>query len=888
MPDDLFLARRRRSEHRLREMGTDQGAPPASPTGAAPDEEHGRAGTGTGLTSAEVRLRRERDGSNLLPEPKRPSALRLLLAQLTHLLAVLLWVAAGLALLAGMPALSVAIVVIVVLNAAFAFWQEFRADRSTQRLRALLPAAIHVVRDGNRCSVDVSELVVDDLVLLTAGDRIGADLEVVEGHGLGLDESMVTGESGAVGRDVGELLMAGSFVARGEGWARVVAIGSATRLAAISDLTGSAERPPSPLTRQLDRVVRLVAVIAFATGISLGAVGLWLGLGFTDAFLFGVGVSVALVPEGLLPTVTLSLARGAQVMAGRHALVRRLDAVETLGATTFICTDKTGTLTQNRMSVVQVVMPAGTAHVVGQGYDPRAAVTCPDPLAGHLTRIAATALTCVTGRAVRRGHTWQAEGDPMEAAVHALAMRVGLVRDGADAVPAGQKLPYTADRLLSSFLSDGEVSVLGAPEAVLARCVDVPRDAARRLDDLTGAGQRVLAVARRRWDGAAEEAMEHDLEFLGFLSLQDPPRTDVHDALALCRLAGIRVAMVTGDHPRTARAIGREVGLLGPEGLVLDGQALPDDDAELVAALDREDGAVVARVDPAGKLRIAEALRAAGHVVAMTGDGVNDAPALRAADVGVAMGASGSDVAREAADLVLLDDHFATIVGAIELGRATFQNVRRFLTYHLTDNVAELAPFALWALTAGSFPLAIGVLQVLALDIGTDMLPALGLGAEPPRAGIMEGRRTRALVDRALVLRAFLVLGATEAVLSMTAFTWVLVHGGWTWGQVPDAALLATASGTAFAAIAIGQMANAFACRSTRLPVWRMAPLGNPLVVAAVAAEMLLLVAIVGMPPLADLLGGSWPSARGWIAAGATGVAVVLVDGWSKARRRRR
>jgi magnesium-transporting ATPase (P-type) len=298
---------------------------------------------------------------------------------------------------------------------------------------------------------------------------------------------------------------------------------------------------------------------------------------------------------------------------------------------------------------------------------------------------------------------------------------------------------------------------------------------------------------------------------------------------------------------------------------------------------------VVARVAPGDKLRIARVLRERGHVVAMTGDGVNDAPALREADVGVAMGASGSDVAREASDLVLLDDHFGTIVAAIALGRATFANVRRFLTYHLTDNVAELAPFAAWALTAGHFPLAIGVLQVLALDIGTDMLPALALGAEPPSRQVMRGRlRTAELVDRSLLRRAFGVLGPTEAFVSLTAFTVVLLAGGWGWGRTPDAALLGTASGTAFAAIALAQLGNAAACRSETVPAWRKPPLSNRLLLAAVTAELLLLVAFVGLPPLTRLTGGTWPSPLGWACALAGAGVLVLVDAGHKAYRHAR
>lgn len=839
---------------------------------------------GGGLSTEESRRRLAEDGPNRLPETRGKNQLRELARQFTHMLAVLLWVAAALALLAGMPELAIAIVVIVMLNAGFAFWQEYRADRSVQRLKGLLPAQARVVRDGVPCGVDVAELVRGDLVLLVAGDRIGADMLLEVAHELRVDESMVTGESRPVDHGAGDRVMTGSFVVQGEARATVTASGAATTLAGISTLAQSAERPPSPLTVQLSRVVRVIAVIATGTGLLLGVGSVVLGLEYTQAFLFAVGVTVALVPEGLLPTVTLSLARGAQLMAERHALVRRLDAVETLGATTFICTDKTGTLTQNRMVVVDVVTTDGTVTVTGQGYDPEAELRGPGVAVTALPVIAATALSCVTGRVVERDG-WVAEGDPMEAAIDCLARRSGLDDVG---LPTGERRPYTADRMLSSAILDGEVSVLGAPEAIFDRCTSVPDDVRTALADLTGRGRRVLAVARRTWSSAESvEDREHDLTLLGLLGLEDPPRRDVTASLDACRKADIRVAMVTGDHPGTAEAVAREVGLLRPGGTVVEGRNLPADDAALSALLDRPEGAVVARVTPADKFRIARVLRERGHVVAMTGDGVNDAPALREADVGVAMGKSGSDVAREAADLVLLDDHFGTIVEAIELGRATFRNVRRFLTYHLTDNVAELTPFALWALTGGQFPLAIGVLQVLALDIGTDMLPALALGTEPPRPRIMSGRHLRTLVDRKLLLTAFAVLGATEALMSMAAFTFVLCRHGWSWGETPPPAVLALASGTAFAAIAVAQMANAFACRSTTRPVWRMNPLGNRLVVVAVLMEMVLLVLFLAVPALADALGGSWPPAAGWLAAGASGLMLLGVDGAVKARRGR-
>ena len=822
-------------------------------------------------------------GPNVVPRRRRTPVWRMMLSELTHLLALLLWVAAGLALLAGTPALAVAIVAIVILNAAFAFAQEYRADRSAERLQELLPAAARVMRDGGAVEIPVAELVPGDLVLLAAGDRIGADLDVVASEDLTVDESLVTGESVPVPHEPGDRLSGGTFVVQGEADAVVVATGARTALADIDRLTATASRPASPLTNELKRVVRIIALIAAVVGVGLGAASLLLGLGLTDAFIFAIGVAVALVPEGLLPTVTLSLARGAELMARRQALVRRLDAVETLGATTFICTDKTGTVTQNRMNVVEVVTPVGAVAIHGEGYAPVAQLDGSASAVALIPQIARAALRCVNGRVSQGPDGWHAVGDPMEAAFHCLALRVGV-----DAETEGRRAPYTAERMLSSSLDADELSVIGSTEAVFARCREVPDAVTAAVHELTGAGRRVLAVARRRWSAEPSADMEQDLGLLGVVALEDPPRDGVREALQTCRGAGIRIAMITGDHPRTGAAIAREVGLLGPRGVVLDGPSLPDTDAALADAIDHDDGVVVARATPADKLRIARALRTHGHVVAMTGDGVNDAPALREADVGVAMGASGSDVAREAADVVLLDDHLATIVAAIELGRATFRNVRRFLTYHLTDNVAELAPFVLWALTGGMVPLAIGVLQVIALDIGTDMLPALALGAEPPRADTMRGRDRRSIVDRALLARAFLVLGATEAIVALGAFLVVLVSGGWRWGESPAPAALATASGTAFAAIALGQMATAFACRSTVRPVWRMDPRGNPLVIYAVAAQVLLLAGFLGIPFVAALLGGTWPSPGGWALAAIAVPGVLIADAAAKRLRVRR
>jgi magnesium-transporting ATPase (P-type) len=580
-------------------------------------------------------------------------------------------------------------------------------------------------------------------------------------------------------------------------------------------------------------------------------------------------------------------------MAAQHALVRRLECVETLGATTFICSDKTGTLTRNEMTVVRVWTPAGEGRVSGSGYGPVAEVVADDATREALRELAASAHLCSTGRTLRGADgRWTPQGDPMEAALHAFALRLGLDVDVLDAtVPVERSLPFDPRRRRESVVAGGDLHDKGAPDAVLSRCADLDL-ATTEVITATYAeqGLRVLAVARRVGPDRTllddPDTAERDLTLLGLVALEDPPRDGVEQAVARCRLAGIRLALVTGDHPATARAVAAKVGLLTPDSRVVTGTELPPTDAELGELLD-QDGTVVARVTPEDKLRIARALQLRGHVVAMTGDGVNDGPALREADIGVAMGRSGTDVAREAADLVLLDDAFPTIVSAIELGRATASNIRRFLTYHLTDNVAELTPFAVFALTGGAVPLALTVLMVLALDIGTDLLPALALGAEPPDARTL--RRApgqQRLVDAALLRRVFGVLGPVDAAGEMLAFVAVLVAAGWRWGVDPSDVTLLTASGAAFVAVVLGQMANAFACRSERLPAWRMPPRSNQLLVAAVGVELLALLVFLLVPPLSHSLELRPPTVLGGGLALLAVPAVLLADAAHKALRR--
>ncbi len=837
----------------------------------------------TGLSSARVAVLLREAGPNVLPAPKPVPQWRKLLAELTHFFALMLWCAAALAFVAGMPELGVAIIVVVVVNAVFAHIQQERAQHAAAKLRALLPADVSVRRDGRLQRVHTGELVPGDAVVLAAGDRVPADVVLAIASGCAVDESMLTGESEPVAKAAGDSAWGGTFLINGEADAVVSSTGGNTRLAGIAALTSGTVSPPTPLARELRRIVRLIAAVALAVAGVFFLVSLLVGISWRDAFLFAIGVAVALIPEGLLPTVTLSLAMGAQRMAGRNALVRNLEAVETLGSTTFICTDKTGTLTQNRMNAVEVYSPEGRVRITGEGYQPGAVVDGTGVPAA--TRVALAARAASQGRAVLHGDEWKAEGDPMEAAIDVLARRLAGT-DVADAEP-GRRFAFDPRRRRESVMVGSTLLVKGAPESVLPLCGGPLDDVAAEVAAMASRGLRVMAVAARElpgpvqdWQERAPADVESALTLLGLIALHDPPRPDVGEVIRTARAAGIRIGMITGDHPGTAAAIAREIGLMGSPEMVLEGAELPDDEQILGALLDR-DGVVVSRVSPEQKLRVARALQGRGHIVAMTGDGVNDGPALQEADIGVAMGLSGTDVAREAADLVLLDDHFATIVGAIEQGRATYSNIRRFLTYHLTDNVAELTPFVIWALSGGQFPLALGVLQILALDIGTDLLPALALGGETPSKGVLRRPpERRHLMDRALMFRAFLILGPVEALVSMTAFSVVLFDGGWSRGEPHNAGLLMGASGAAFTAVVLGQAANAFACRSASRTPWQLGWFSNRLLFWAVLAELGALAIFLFVSPVSAVLGQLPPPAWGFAVA-ALAVPAVLAADWA-------
>jgi calcium-translocating P-type ATPase len=774
-----------------------------------------------------------------------------------------------------MPELAIAIVIVILVNAVFSFAQEHRAERAVEALGRVLPQRARVRRDGRPQEIDAQELAPGDLMLLTAGERISADATVQSAVELRVDMSTLTGESRPVrrhpmngdaqeGLDAPDRVFAGTHVFSGTAEAVVTTTGMATELGRIAGLTQSARRRPSPLQLEMRRVTRVVALLSVLIGITFFVLAGALGMPLTDRSLFAIGVIVANVPEGLLPTVTLSLALATQRMARCNAIVRRLSSVETLGCTTVICTDKTGTLTTNEMTVRRLWTPDAALQVEGVGYRPDARLATDSDAVRELVRAGAL---CNDATLEQVDGTWRVIGDPTEGALLALAQKAGIdpVLE-AHRYPRRGEVPFDSRRKRMTTVHDTPAGrtayVKGAPALIVARTTLAEEGRDRALaaaDRLTRDGLRVLAVARQPVDRgtAASEALESELELLGLVGMQDPPRPEVAAAVRSCREAGIRVLMVTGDSGITAEAIARRIGLVAGSARILQGDDIEAmDDAALVGAL-AEPGALVARVTPEQKLRIAAALHGAGEIVAMTGDGVNDAPALRTADIGIAMGEGGTDVAREAADMVLTDDNFASIAAAVEEGRAVYDNIRRFAQYHFSSNVAELLAFLSWGLSGGAIPLPLVVMQVLAIDLGTDLLPAIALGTERPEPGVMQRPprpHSERLLNRRTLGRVYGFVGLVVGVAGMAAFFAGYLLAGWRPGEpLPgEDAVYVQATAMTYAGIVAGQVGAGFAFRTARESLRRVGVFSNRFLLVGVAFEVALLLAILHLGPLQE------------------------------------
>jgi magnesium-transporting ATPase (P-type) len=870
-----------------------------------------------GLTTPEARDRLARVGPNVLAEaPPRHWLLRFG-HNFVHLFALLLWAGAALALLSGQVPLAVAIVAVIVVNAVFSFAQEFRAERAVEALKQILPQAARVRRDGAVREIRAEHLVPGDVMLLEAGDKICADGTLRAAHELRVDMSALTGESEPVRRKADpepggpdgieslDRVFAGTHVVAGVGEAIVTTTGMATELGRIASLTQRAPRHPSPLELEMGRMTRVVAVLSVSVGAAFFLLAGTIGMGTSERFVFAIGVIVANVPEGLLPTVTLSLALATQRMARRSALVRRLSAVETLGETTVICTDKTGTLTENEMTVRRVWLPGVEYDATGEGYAPGGELRPRHGAADDdaLVELARAGALCNDATLAQREGRWELVGDPTEGALLTLARKAGLDLDDANhALPRRAELPFDSVRKRMTTVHAGPEGPLayvkGAPAAIVARTGIAAADRRTVLaaaDALARDSLRVLAIARRADcpTGADADAIERDLELLGLVGMEDPPRPEVPDAVARCRAAGMRVIMVTGDHGLTAEAIARRIGLIDGDAHILDGAAIERlDEASLARELAQPD-VVVSRVTPEQKLRIAEALRAHGEVVAMTGDGVNDAPALRAADIGVAMGRGGTDVAREAADIVLLDDNFATIAAAVEEGRAVYDNIRRFAQYHFSSNVAELMAFLAWGLSGGAIPLPLVVMQVLAIDLGTDLVPAIALGTERAEPGVMRRpprpRRER-LLNRRTLGRVYGFVGPIVGLAGLASFFTAFLLGGWSpFEPLPDEGdLYVQATAMTYAGIVMGQVGSGFAFRTSRESLASIGLLSNRFLLAGIAFELALLFAMLWVPLLQEAFHMAPLDPRAWLLLAIWPVVVVAAEELRKAILRRR
>ncbi|MFD0274605.1 cation-translocating P-type ATPase [Kitasatospora sp. NPDC127111] len=834
-----------------------------------------------GLTEREAARRLTVYGANALVRRGGRRWPRELAQQFTHPLALLLAFAALLAAVSGAPALAVAIVAVILLNALLAFAQERQAEQAVEALADFLPEQATVVRAGGRRQVPAAALVPGDVLVVEEGDRVSADARLLSG-GVEVDLSALTGESVPVfrsaefGDDSGpvlaarDLLFSGTACTGGQALAVVTATGMHTELGRIAALSQRTHREESPLEHQVKRVARLIAVIAIAVGVAFLPMGLAAGLSLAAALSFAIGLLVANVPEGLLPTITLALASGVRDLARRGAVVKRLSAVETLGSTTVICTDKTGTLTENRMRVTAVWTPGGELSVGDSRQVP-----------AELLLLADAAAACTTAD-LEAGH-----GDPTEIALLDLAARVGTpcLPERRD---RGRRALFRFDphiKLMTTADTRDDRVVLhskGAPEEVLTHAVAVldhgtervltPADrteVVHAVGRLAARGLRVLAVARRplapgQQSPARREEAEQGLCLIGLVAMADPPRPEVARSIEQAHRAGITVHVVTGDNGLTAAAVAEQVGI-GHRGMrIVTGtelDAMGDD--RLDALLGRGEEVIFARTSPEAKLRIADALRAEGHTVAMTGDGVNDAPALRRADIGVAMGRSGTDVAREAATMVLTDDNFATIVAAVETGRRTYDDIRKFIVYIFSHAVPEVVPFLVFALSGGTVPLPLTVMQVLAIDLGTDTLPALALGREKAEPGLMDRPprpRDERVIRGAMLARSWGFLGLISAALVMGGYFLTLTTGGWHPGDPTGTgtALHLTyqqATTVVWLGIVFCQIGTAFAARTEHASLRTIGAFSNPHLLGGIAFALTFAAAIVYVPALHRVFG---------------------------------
>lgn len=851
-----------------------------------------------GISEEEAKKRLEEFGLNEIKEIRQTPLILKFLANFYHLFAILLWVGGILAFVGRLPELGWAIFAVIVINAVFSFWQEYKAEKATEALKKMLPSYAKVIRQGELKKILANELVPGDLVILEEGDNISADGRLIEEIEMRVNQATLTGESLAVRKsteiphtDINpiespNLIFAGTSVAAGTGKAIVYATGMKTEFGKIANLTQTVVDELSPLQKEMGRVTQIVAVLAIGLGIIFFVLGSIRGMSFMQRFLFSIGIIVANVPEGLLPTITLSLAMGVQRMAKRHALVKKLSSVETLGSTTVICTDKTGTLTQNEMTVRELFANGKRYDLTGVGYIPEGAILYKDEILGRkdidkdLGNLLRAIILCNNAKLTEsdNGEGWKIIGDPTEGALLVAAEKGDIfIEKTLNEFPRIYQLPFDSKRKMMSTINEVNnkkyAYVKGAPKEIIALCNkwkshgeinnltdDIQQQFIKANDDFAKVGLRVLAIAERKLEKDHNnyriETVEQELTLLGLVAMMDPPRPEVQAAVEMCRTAGIKIVMITGDYGLTAESIARKIGIISGKNLrVISGYEIENiSESELRKVL-TEENIIFARVSPEHKMRVVSTLKDLNHTVAVTGDGVNDAPALKRADIGVAMGITGSDVAKEAAEMVLTDDNFASIVSAIEEGRAVYNNIRKFVTYIFASNIPEIIPFILMVMF--DIPLPLTILQILAVDLGTDMLPALSLGIEKPEPGIMNQpprSRKERLLNFKVLSRAYFFLGPIEAFVCMAGFFFTYIIAGYAIPEIvgmPDTGTLYQKATTmTLAGIVAVQIGNGFAVRSERMSIFKVGFFTNRLYLTGIVTEVVLIFILVYFTPL--------------------------------------
>lgn len=891
--------------------------------------------TEQGLTADQAAERLKRHGPNQIREIKGRPLIFKFLENFYHLFAIMLWVGGGLAFVGEMPQLGWAIFAVILINAVFSFWQEFRAEKATEALKRLMPRSAKVIRDGRLQQVDATVLVPGDIIVLEEGDAISADARLIEEFELRVSMATLNGESEPVRKTAGShaddslteiempnLVFAGTSVAYGSGKAVVFATAMGTQFGRIAELTQSVEAELSPLQKEMGKVTQLVAILATVLGVLFFFLGYYVaGLTLIEGFVFAVGIIVANVPEGLLPTVSLALAMGVQRMAKRHALIKKLSSVETLGCTTVICTDKTGTLTKNEMTVTDLWFADRRIKVNGGGYEPAGSFefegkTLADTELQAMDRLFRVAAMCNNSRLIEpeADGGWSVLGDPTEAALLVAARKAGF--DEERELGTARRvfeLPFDSVRKRMTTIhlrgSQREGYVKGAPKEVLELCErvigpegEVSLDSAMRAriidqnDEFARDGLRVLAMAYRPIDRSETEyrpdITERGLVFVGLMAMMDPPREEVAQAVEECATAGIRVIMITGDYGLTAESIARRIGIIkGSQARIITGLELNEMNDQALAGELAHDNVLFARVSPEHKMRIAATLKSMDHIVAMTGDGVNDAPALKVADIGVAMGIAGTDVAKEAADMILTDDNFASIVSAIEEGRAVYDNIRRFVTYIFTSNIPEIVPFLLMVIFR--IPLALTVMQILAIDLGTDMIPALALGTEKPEPGIMNRPprpRNERLLNKKVLTRAYLFLGPIQTAACMFAFFYMYWISGWRPGMAmaTTGAVYVLATTMTHAAVVTTQIGNGFAQRTNRESIFKVGFFSNRFLIWGIVIELVVINILIYVEPFQSIFEHGPISGMDWVVLLALAPVLLVADEIRKFFLRRR